>query len=184
MKRLSDSVTNILRRERQTIKRAEKKSQKKLPDTLHELIRLAVKDVILVEQTKGMSIYMNTWLEGNDGGCTMCFAGAIIRKEFKMTAEEFAMLENDIDDFAESHKFEALNQIRCYEIYRALRDFYFGNPDFDLIIESKKPNLATFTEMQDMFREMGLEYVSYHTDSKVFKKHMLLIADELEKRGL
>lgn len=52
-----------------------------LPDTLHELIGLALDELRAVEQTPGYVVDMSTWVQHQEttGLCSVCLAGAVVR---------------------------------------------------------------------------------------------------------
>lgn len=93
----------------------------KLPDTLGELILIALKDEDAAYKNKDYYIDMSSWHVPN-GKCSVCFAGSVMAGTLK------GNIKNDLTppDFKiDGQKLEALDQIRTGHINAAIATFYY-----------------------------------------------------------
>lgn len=132
-------------------------AEKQLPDKPSELIRLAVKDLKMVESMpEKYGINMSLWcLEENDK-CTVCMAGAVMKMELDASVLEMAILGED-----NYWKLLAINKLRMGHVWKAL--------EYLLLEETHKYNR---------------QVMSYHQGKEAFYTGMEQLACDLEKDGL
>lgn len=168
-------------------------SKIKLPNKPSELIRLAVKDLVLVENDKRYSVNMHEWhtpwFVDNDYDidyeseesviiCSVCFAGSVMAKTLDYALWGTASISND----EHSDHFYFLDQIRQYQI----TDEYVEGMMRILHKSDEEVNKINLgLEKVSEFIAHRLDYkVEYDDNEEQFKKNMLLIADKFEEEGL
>ena len=72
---------------------------KGLPDTLSDLLRVAVQDAMILEKTPGFELYMFDWVRLYEGTCQVCMAGASMVRQldvdvtkYQVPSKEYAKL--------------------------------------------------------------------------------------------
>ena len=154
-----------------------------LPDTLHETLRLAIKDLELVEQDGDYIVDMSQWHEPDpkirDGNmqwdCKVCLAGSIMAKTFEI--DPSLSLSSGSFPSHISGKLLAIDSIRKGSISEAL--FFFYGADEYIRIEHRD-NKAILRRLNASTR---LPHDYEHNKNK-FKKDVLAIADKLEEYNL
>lgn len=134
-----------------------------LPDTLGELMDVALKDLESVEQDPRYMVHMGIWHEKFDGKCAVCFAGAVIARTLDAPIE--LCLEPHEYPPAIEYKLDALNAVRSGFVDSALQHFH-GKHSIDL------PHVHD--------RTVPL----YFDNPNGFKEAMRSIADELKGLGI
>lgn len=99
----------------------------KLPDTLHELLRVALDDLDKVAKMPGVKIDMSHWVTPTDTGlCFVCLAGAVMINKFSvLTNEPESVGPSDLNDRGicdqdTVDKLHALDDLRAGRVYCAL----------------------------------------------------------------
>ncbi len=136
---------------------------KKLPNKLSALIRIAVKDLELAEQSPNVEINMSQWhtVDRYSKKCMVCFAGGVIRGFMEDTDDRY---EWDLIPTKYHDRLMSLNEVRHGNIPLALREMGITQYDKNKVRRRK--------------------VVTYHENPTKFKKQMLSIADVLERNGL
>jgi len=94
-------------------------AKKKLPDSIPDLIRLALHDLELCEKDERYNIDMSTWHEPLRRGCYVCFAGSVMAKQLNCNPNE-CIYPSELGD--ETHrKLNALDYLRRGNVYAAYR---------------------------------------------------------------
>ncbi len=147
-----------------------KKRRQRLPNIPSKLIRLAVKDLEVVESKPRYVIGMGSWHEARNNTCEVCLAGAVIANSLKISP-----LNKDRNDYPTktfpdcfddrtSSKLKAIDAFRAGNIYTGLE--HMGvNPI---------PRKAKQT----------FQITSYYISPERFKIDMLKLADNLKSMGL
>jgi len=94
-----------------------------LPDKLSALIRLAIKDLELCEQTPGVVISMGYWYAKKETTCYVCLAGAVMMQTLQLPLDFKGGPDCTHFDFSKSpyqSHLGALNQIRMGRVSDAL----------------------------------------------------------------
>ena len=167
-----------------------------LPDTLHETLRLAVKDLELVEQDSDYIVDMTQWHEpdpklprdhnyekgrlnkdaaGIQWDCKVCLAGSIMAKTF----EVHPSLELRCGSFPLpiANKLLAIDSIRKGSIGEALF-FFYGADEYKRMLDSDgRSALRQLTASTKVPHE-------YEHNKDKFKKDILEIADKLAQHNL
>lgn len=136
-------------------------NKNKLPNKPSKLIRVALKDLELVEQDNNYSIYMGDWHMPLGDKCSVCLAGSVIARTLNTPLDA----EVDPLDFnlITKNKLLALNQFRVG---------YIGQGLHFLDIEQPK-NTKTFV------------YIPHYDENPIlFKERLSQMADSFEMRGL
>lgn len=148
---------------------------KKLPDTMSGLIRVALADLIAVEEQKErFAVDMSVWhAKAGYGGqkkCIVCFAGSVMAVSLKVSDKKNAVPTNFSDE--NQRKLEALDHLRQGEIYAAAETLQVNkDPDgYDAIVRRRI--------------EFNNRDVAVYEDNKThFKRDMRKLAADLEKAG-
>ena len=169
-----------------------------LPNTLHELIVLAVKDMKLTEKDKRYYINMLLWHGSTKSKqyillcqvdtvrymfdekklkkseCIVCMAGCVMAQTFgtPIDKESSPLLFNSIDRI----KLRALDCIRDYNIHGAIYWFY-GDKNS---INSAGAHDFVYKKLADANREK----VRYEVNKKKFYSNMLFIAKILKSQNI
>ena len=163
-----------------------------LPNTLHELIVLAVKDMKLTEKDKRYYINMLLWHGSTKSKqvdtvrymldekklkkseCIVCMAGCVMAQTLGARIdEELSPLRfNSIDRI----KLHALDCIRDYNIHGAIHWLYGDNHN----INSAGTHNFVYTKLAGANREK----VRYEVDKKKFYSNMLFIAKILKSQNI
>ena len=90
-----------------------------LPETLHELLKVALDDLEVVRGKKKYKISMRNWHEGgwDSFKCAVCLAGSVMARLIDYDYET----DLDPEDFQESidKKFCAIDELRTFELKKA-----------------------------------------------------------------
>jgi hypothetical protein len=146
-------------------------NSKSLPNKPSKLIRVALKDLRLVERSKtydiDMGVYHSPKVDSNTGQdievCRVCFAGSVIAKTFKADPGLVLGPGSPIFDKITSKKLMALDRFREGKIVDAFE-----------LMKIKIPLL--------MIKE-NVDITSYYDDPTKFKKELSKLADDLEHLG-
>ena len=138
-------------------------SKPTLPDTLHELMLVAIDDLERAEETNGYKVSMGCWHEPLNGSCHVCFAGSVIAFSLS-TGRNEDKAPCDFDCGIE-HKLEALDYVRSG------------------LVKDAAEGMGTATTLLSTLPE-SLEVVDYHQDPVKFKTQMRLIASWLGALGV
>ena len=109
---------------------------KSLPDTLHELLELALHDFDLVLEDPAYRISMGTWhdLPPAAGTCYVCLAGAVMAKSMGLPRELRGSAYLDGSPLDVHRKLVALDHLRTGDVGKALFRMsgsnLRGEPDF------------------------------------------------------
>lgn len=146
-----------------------------LPDKPSELLKLAMKDLELVEQNPKYKLDMGIWHEKKkSGACAMCFAGAVMNRELGCNEQEH-MVEPEDFDKPTTKKLWALNNFREGYLQTALQ--HFG-------IDIETTNLPE--NYTDYYTEPSMDVMSDSgkVQRRDWKLHMATIIGILESEGL
>lgn len=174
--------------------RGYRRIMKKLPNKLSELIRLAMKDLELVENDEKYKVDMDmgSWhfpwfseeaehfdVDDEVEVCNVCLAGAVMAK----TLDYALWSEGDFNSGDEhADHFYFLDQIRQYGIYDDYAEGIIGIlGKSDEEVEKIQSGLNKVDDF--IVHDMGNKF-SYENDPEQFRKNMLLIADKFEEVGL
>lgn len=169
-----------------------------LPDTLYETLRLAIKDLELVEQDGDYIIDMSQWHEPDpklprdynynydegrskkDGSaiqwdCKVCLAGSIMAKTFEV--HQGLSLRCGSFPLPIANKLLAIDSIRKGSIGEALY-FFYGADEYNRMLDSDgRSALRRLTASTQVPHE-------YEHNKDKFKKDILDIADKLAQYNL
>lgn len=152
---------------------------------LSNAIEQALDDLMAIESLDNFSINMEKWVSIRNKGitasqiiqgqtskleCSVCFAGAV------MVMRGSNILENTSpEDFEENTRstLKALDKIRLYCFYSALREFYLWDPEFN----------QTRRTLCEALNLLKLKKVSYRESPTIFKSNMRKIIHELRLYG-
>ena len=149
-----------------------KKKFGKLPGVPSKLIKLALKDLKLVEKDRRYRISMNTtWHEPN-GKCTVCFAGAVMAKALKVSPKEEATPWSCEDA---SDALKALDEFRQGNVANGL--WIIGIKEQSL----KADDDGNYINYAGRFDRKIISY-SKRTKKK-FHQQMQKLADDLKRSG-
>lgn len=145
--------------------KAKSKTKKyELPDKMSDLIYLALHDLSEVEKMKKVySVDMDTWHSPN-GRCSVCFAGSVMART--------CGLAPDISDT--SHKFRK-GEWTKFDVLDALRLGHVLEAASLLGIKLHKKSPLVLR---------NVSIVEYELDPKLFKKEMMMLANQLDAVGL
>lgn len=107
----------------------------KLPDTLHELLEVAIRDLKAVDKSEDYEIDMTVWYHTNDK-CKVCMAGAVMAKTLNFGPESFDL--GDIWD-EEGEKFMIIDDLRLCNIEISYNRLYNEQLSFQM-----KQEIRTF----------------------------------------
>ena len=142
-----------------------------LPDTLHELLDVALKDIDEVYKDPGYEVDMGRWHQtGADGVCYVCFAGAVIAKTLKVD-KSVHITQPDYhwgDDVA--HKLYALDKLSEFNVIDA-----WGWMDGSL---RNAPDKAY--DLHERYSSFPFRF----NDTKSWYDTMHSLKDELKKAGM
>ena len=86
---------------------------KGLPDTLSDLLRVAVQDAMILEKTPGFKLNMSNWVLPFNGECHVCMAGACMVKELGIAPPPLrASFPEDVKNYRASRKLYAIDSMR------------------------------------------------------------------------
>lgn len=155
--------------------------EKGLPDTFSGLIKLALDDLKIAEQSSKYKINMNTWFKRNDGVCQVCLAGCVLAISLEGEGGPFEVVDiiSDCDEFI-CKKLFALDEIRKGNLIRAYS--HFIGKDIKEILDF----VNFFTNLRSKFYLMNLnrEWPTYRLYPDLFKLNLEILIEELEKEGL
>jgi len=134
--------------------------QVKLPEKMSELIRVALVDLVKVEESPDYIVRMENWHKPRDGVCEVCLAGAVIAKTLKAPSNENCLPSGTSRSIRD--KLEALNELRTGEVCEA----------------------AYVMGIYDVGAEYDTPIIDYNDDPQQFKRDMLQLAKDLEAGGL
>jgi len=150
-----------------------------LPDTLHELITVALQDEDKAFHSPLYLIRMNDWhvaSRNSKSRCDVCLAGAVMAFSLKGPIE----LDLSPHDFGNHkrrpEKLEALDSIRTGEVWEALATFY----------NRKTMKFATIKYICDKLNcdpEGSLKLTTYSRNRKQWRKEMYSIRNQLKKHN-
>lgn len=109
------------------------RARTKLPDTLHELIRVAIQDAKTIRKDDRYVMHMNYYYHPFDDyktltkKCYVCFAGAVMAN--RLLPRYFDPISTCPGEFSEGiyYKLRALDCIRMGELEAAIELFYINN---------------------------------------------------------
>lgn len=152
----------------------------KLPEKPSDLIRLALKDLILVERSKIYDVDMGEWhlsMEDEERGvtCAVCFAGAVMAQTFKtpMTASP-----SPKDMPYQSYNWKRLEALDYFRTGCIAGGLLMISSKFEQTYLSSK-----YIEIFDKIENLSVT-LDYWEDHGIFKRTMRRIANLLEKMGL
>lgn len=136
----------------------------RLPDKIHLLIDVALNDLSKVRRSKRYEIDMGSWHRGGEKVCTVCLAGAVMAKTFRVDPTMQIVDPDEIDIHPDDQrKLHALDFLRGGDIYGALDIMRIKHPKFipdEVDIMSYYDDPAMFMremrEMQQFFRKFDL----------------------------
>ena len=144
-----------------------------LPDTLHELLDLALNDFIQIKDNDEYEIDFNTWhsIRQRGGKCHVCLAGTVIANTFKVDRSEFIeMLSDYFYDRSVIKKLQVLDRLAEYRILSAWRILHPGENIPDAI-----------RELDDYYEQFPF-YFQETTDGWISDQRRLI--SDLKKEGL
>lgn len=147
-----------------------------LPDKPSELIKIALKDLTMVENTPGYKIAMSSWHEPittSDQGpvCMVCLAGSVIAGTFKALIGSHQSPATITADKQTRDKLLSLDWLRMGQIKQFLR--YNGVPD------DEANNLASRVQKSSGY----LPIKNYNSSPEKFKKALCRVSQILEDEG-
>lgn len=163
-----------------------------LPDTLHELIVLAVKDMKITEKDKKYYIFMGVWHQTpesfsvqsqidrldesrlNKADCVVCMAGCVMAQTLGVDLLEYATPAVFGD--SKKRKLIALDSVRDYNIQAAVNHFY-GYTEVAKALKAQELVINKLTEN-------GRVATEYASNKKQFYSNMLFIAKILESQNI
>ena len=143
----------------------------RLPDTLHELLSLALDDLEKVIKDDRYNVDMGTWHEPIEGKCSVCLAGAVMAKTIKIS-EIQDTVPKDLEE--EIHlKLYAIDSLRMGQFFTAKKqlDESLGKPvrqlkrrdtdGFDLKVTADMEchphhHISNWREVANRLRNMGV----------------------------
>jgi len=139
-----------------------------LATTASNLIRQAIKDLVQAEESDKYYIDMGTWHNPSstlsvNPRCVVCLAGAVMAHTLQRSHLEYANPGNY--DNETMYKLESLNTFRMGMVEFGLNEFYRHDK----------------TDLKNIPAERNM--IKYTTDSEIFKRDMLSLADDLEAVG-
>ena len=138
---------------------ASRKRGIRLPSKPSKLIRVALEDLEKAEAAEGVDVWMPVWHQVTGGVCTVCFAGAVMRRA---SSDGETLCPADFDEET-ADKLCALNHLRAGSVSGAL---------------------AALTHKHVAWHELDRKPAVYGTRPKRFKSDMRRLADDLEQAGL
>ena len=152
----------------------------KLPTKPSDLIRLALRDLALVERSKIYYVDMGDWHEPDEEEergvtCAVCFAGAVMARTFKAPINK-PVVPGEMP--YQSHN--------CKRLI-ALNDFRVGCIEAGLHVINRKLSRVYISEKYgSIFNKIEnlSAFLDYEKDRGKFKRTMRKIARLLEKMGL
>ena len=152
----------------------------RLPEKPSDLIRLALKDLALVERSKIYDVDMGEWHttrkdEERGVTCMVCFGGAVMSRTFQTPINKYAL--------PEQMPYKAYNWNRL----DALNEFREGRIQFGLSsIDRKFSQTYLSSKHKDIFDKVEKlsNLLDYHHDPALFKRSMRKIANLLEEMEL
>jgi len=134
------------------------------PEKLSDAIRLALRDLELVEKDDRYEIDMEEWHLGAYGNtrCHVCLAGAVMAKTCNVPIEE-ELYSHDFKDEWEN-TFEALDYVREFRLGFALDVFYQSMPDY--VINSEDAHIGIIGKLLEKYSNTK----TYDEDPSMFKK--------------
>lgn len=133
-----------------------------LPDKPSALIRLALADLAKCERSPKYKINMAWWLKGPDAAdtvCKVCLAGAVMAQTLRLKVESDKEIM-PISGSDDGRKLSALDWLRQGGVNSACNNLGIQSP-----IENRS-------------------ITPYNNDSKLFRKQMRALANDLAKAGL
>ena len=118
-----------------------------LPTQPSRLLKVALNDLIAVENTPGYVINMGDWHYPRQDGCCVCLAGAVMVR--KLDAD--ISTEVGPDDFPDSKdQLFALDNARTGDWHSFMFDLGFGTPPDELLEEL--PSTCPYNHDPDQFK--------------------------------
>lgn len=151
-------------------------TSKRLPETLWEMIRVALADEAKAYRSKNYSIDMDDWHVPHEDYCEVCLAGAVMA--FSLGAGIHDHLGPA--DFKEHYKLEALDEIRSGDIPAALTDMYCER---SCPTEYWK-DWWSIARANDISTREHYKVTPYEQDRKTWRRDMYRIARILRKADL
>ena len=109
------------------VKKKPKKKTVNLPDTMHELLRIAIDDMLVVKTQKKYVLNMGEWYAiNNDNRCSVCMAGSVMARRCKFDRTKDCLPSSFPRDI--STKLSAINQMRCNWLSEAYTSVYGEEP--------------------------------------------------------
>lgn len=138
----------------------------KLPDKPSELIRVALKDLAVVEKDERYVVDMGSWHERRRSRCAVCFAGAVMAGTLGASHSK-SITPGDFDGVT-AMKLAALDSIRTGWVRHGLDTMgvFIGPP-----------------QDRSIYR-FDRDITPYAISKNSFKADMRALADDLEKAGL
>lgn len=139
----------------------------KLPKTLPELIRVAVRDLEAAEQSIMYHVDMYSWHEPKTGldhitRCHVCLAGAVIAKSLGMAVTKHVYPEDIGGD--DAYALRALDDIRSGDVTAAYNQMGHVRVPFNLRLFNHPAHPGAYEE-----------------DPEAFKRNLNKLADRLER---
>lgn len=100
----------------------------KLPETLHELLALAVDDLEQVEQLDGVEVDMSRWIQQGADLCYVCLAGAMLKQSCRWKPLlDAAWMPSLTADTTWKRKLLAVDLLRNGSVDLAAGNYYHGD---------------------------------------------------------
>lgn len=147
-----------------------------LPEKKSEILEIALKDLIAVEQMDKYTIDMGTWCEVdlNYGTCTVCLAGAVMMNTLKATP----VLQNDWTDqvglIPSNFEPSIMDKLRWIDNVRTGDDDY-ADAFEDYVLAQLGNNYS--------YLDISFEYPRYHANHEAFKQYMQHRIDHFKSIG-
>lgn len=152
-----------------------------LPDTLHETVLVAKKDLLAIKENPNYKLDMGIWhtFDKQKNKCLVCLAGAVLANTYKINLFEYVSIVS-LENQPDSHKLIALDEIRGGYIPSAIRCFYGGKSrplEYDEVLE-KYPFLAKVVEEP--------WYISWirRTNDEQLPEYLDQVAEYLKKHNI
>ena len=149
-----------------------------LPNTLHELLRIAVEDTQKIEKDPRYVLDMDVWHDPGDDGCHVCMAGAVMSNKLDIGPEDI-IEPSDVAtkdeagnlSFHFADKLRAVDCLRVGDIWGAYvsvygkqleKDIYDKCKFLETLIRTSFPegrdqaNWETYLRVADKLEELGI----------------------------
>jgi len=122
-----------------------------LPDSLHELLEVALLDLRFVEETPGFDVDMSWYLRQRGDTCTVCVGGAVV-------AVGLGKRRLDAVDRSDFSKVKALDSLRTGNVLRAARCLYLVDDEYQYldrsVVDYRKNRDAWWTKMYALLEDL------------------------------